>query len=101
MESLGYERNANRNNYTVELRDGCLGFVKEFVVVDQKLQARIEDLSKKGQTGGSITKYALKGTQRPVPVDDIVDDIMEGSLMTISCGGFLSLIQHRPSPEAS
>ena len=27
--------NASRNNYTVELRDGRLGLVKEFVVVDQ------------------------------------------------------------------
>ena len=34
-------------------------------------------------------------------VDVIVDDIVEGPLMNISCGGFLSLIQHRPSPEAS
>jgi len=43
----------------VELRAGRLALVKEFVVVDQ---ARIEDLSKKGQTSGFITKYALKGT---------------------------------------
>ena len=63
----------------------------------QDLQARIEDLSKKGHTSGSITKYAMKGPQRTVPVDDIV----EGPLMTISCGGFLSLIRHQPSPEAS
>ena len=98
VESLGYERNANRNNYTVMLRDGRLGLVKEFVVVGQKLQARIEDLGKKkGHTCGSITKYDLTGTQRTVPVDDIV----EGPLMTISCGGFLSLIRHQPSPEAS
>ena len=47
VESLGYERNANRNNFTVELRDGRLGLVKEFIVMGQKLQARIEDLSKR------------------------------------------------------
>jgi len=68
VESLGYERNANRNNYTVKLRDGRMGLVKEFVVVGQKLQARIEDLSKKkGHTCGSITMYDLTGTQRTVP----------------------------------
>jgi len=32
VESLGYERIANRNTYTVVLRDRRLGLVKEFVV---------------------------------------------------------------------
>jgi len=36
VESLGYERNANRNNYTVKLRDGRLGLVKKVVVVGSK-----------------------------------------------------------------
>ena len=97
VESLGYERNPNRNNYTVELRDGRFGLVREFFVVGKELQARIEDLTVKDQTSGSITKYIVAGTQRTVPADDIV----EGPLMTISCGDFISLIQHRPSPEAS
>ena len=97
IESLGYERNANRNNYTVELRDGLFGLVKEFFVVGGELQASIEDLAEKGPTCGSITKYIVKGTRRTVPVGDFV----EGPLLTISCGDVLSLIQHRPSPEAS
>ena len=97
IESSGYERNSQRNNYTVELRDGLIGLVREFVVVREQLQARIEDLCEKDSVCGSITKYSLSGHQRTVPVADIV----EGPLITISCGGFLSLIHHSPSPEAT
>jgi len=97
VESLGYERNPNRNNYTVELLDGRLALVKDFIVSGKELRARIEDLIVKDRTSDFITKYILAGTQRTVSVEDIV----EGPLMTISCGSCISLIQHRPSPEAS
>jgi len=41
VESLGYERNANRNNYTVKLRDGRLGLVKKVVVVGQSFRPEL------------------------------------------------------------
>ena len=98
VESIGYERNANRNNYTVKLRSGHFGLVKEFFVLNGELQARIDDLAENRTTSrGSITKYTLKGTQQSVPATDIV----EGPLMCLSCGEVFSVIQHRPSPEAS
>ena len=95
VESLGYERNARRNNYTVELRGGHFGLVKEFFVATGRLWAKIDDLKEKenGKPCGTIKKYILAKNQRSVPVEDIVN----GPLMAISCGEIFSLIQHRPS----
>jgi hypothetical protein len=98
MESMGYERNALRNNYTVELNRSRYGLVKEFHIVQGRLFAEVLLLTRKLDSGcETIKKLVLTGDRQTVSVDDIV----EGPLMTISCGEILSLIQLRPSPEAT
>jgi hypothetical protein len=100
IESLGYTRNRERNNYTVKLRDGRFGIVHEFFGEHEGLQARVENLAMitNGQHSCStISKLTKCDTQRVIPVSEI----LEGPLMTISFQGVLSIIQHRPSPDAS
>ena len=71
------------NNCAVELRHGRLGLVKEFVVWVRSFRP---ELRTSEVTSGSITRYVMKGTQRAVPVNDIV----EGTLTLISCSFWFS-----------
>jgi hypothetical protein len=102
VESGGYERNPNRNNYVVELAPGGIfASVSEFFVDQGRLQARVQRLQEDPMSISdmcpTIKKFVVDSKSTSLPVETIIS----GPLMAISKSGGLYLVDHRPSPEAT